>query len=62
MRAALLLIGLMVAGNTGAQTTDTSRFFKWYDYNFTEPEEFVIKNILVEESDNKPIQKSLVVV
>lgn len=58
----LILLAFMVFGGLCAQSTDTSRFYKWYAYNFTEPQEFVIKNILVEEAENKPIQKSLVVV
>ena len=63
MRKALLYILLwLVFNGTTAQTADTSKFYNWYAYNFTEPEEFVIKNILVEEAENKPIQKSLVVV
>lgn len=63
MRRILLLIILVsVFSGIGAQTADTGRFYNWYAYNFTEPQEFVIKNILVEEAENKPIQKSLVVV
>jgi outer membrane protein insertion porin family len=62
MRWGLLFLSLIFIEAATAQTVDTSRFYRWYAYNFTEPEEFVIKNILVEEAENKPIQKSLVVV
>ncbi|MBM3400254.1 MAG: outer membrane protein assembly factor BamA [Bacteroidetes bacterium] len=63
MRNAILtILALLVCHGTTAQNTDTSRFYRWYTYNFTESQEFVIKNILVEEAENKPIQKSLVVV
>ena len=63
MKKYLLTIALgLLLLPISAQQTDTARFFNWYAYNFTEAQEFVIKNILVEEAENKPIQKSLVVV
>lgn len=43
------------------QTSDTGRYYKYYEYNFIEPEEFTIRNILVEEVNNKPIPRSLVI-
>lgn len=44
-----------------AQTPETGRYFKYFDYNFIEPAEFTIKQILVEEVNNKPMQRGLVV-
>lgn len=53
---------LAVFAASFARPNDTGRYYTWYKYDFTEPKEYIIKNILVEEADNKPIQKALVVV
>jgi outer membrane protein insertion porin family len=52
----------LFAAVTSAQTFDPGRTFTYYPYDFVTPKDYVIKNILVEEANNKPIQKALVVI
>ena len=56
----IVLFNLFWSGR--AQTAEKERYFNYYQYNFDEPQEYVIKSIQAEEADNKPIQKALVVV
>lgn len=58
----LLIFAAAVASSAFSQSAETGRNYDYYKYNFDEPQEFVIKSILAEEADNKPIQKALVVV
>jgi len=52
----------LYAAVSSAQTSDPGRTFTYYPYDFVTPKDYVIKNILVEEANNKPIQKALVVI
>lgn len=44
-----------------AQNRDTGRYYQYFEYDFIEPAEFTIRQILVEEVNNKPMQRGLVV-
>ncbi|MBL7810651.1 MAG: outer membrane protein assembly factor BamA [Bacteroidetes bacterium] len=61
-RLLLLLLTSVVPLFSFAQGTVKDSLYTWFSYNFTEPGEYTIRNILVEEVDKKPVQKALVVI
>lgn len=58
-----LLILVLTCARLGAQliSLDSNRVYAPFEYNYLAPEEFTIKSIQVEEANNKPIQRGLVV-
>lgn len=62
MKKFLLFLLIATASLAGFSQSDTGRSYSYYEYNFSEPAEYTIKNILVEESANKPVAKAMVVI
>ena len=61
MKKVLLILQFFIIALANAQYNDSAKLYKTYEYNFAVPAQYLITDILVEESNNKPIQKSLVV-
>ena len=63
MRKLLFVIQFLLLGSAAAQFKDSgkSKPYGTYSYNFESPQKYLVKDILVEESNGKPIQKALVV-
>ena len=61
MKKVLLILQFFIIALANAQYNDSAKLYKTYEYNFAVPAQYLITDILVEVSNNKPIQKSLVV-
>jgi len=62
MRKLLFIIQLFLLSTAIAQTDTTkAKLYDNFDYNFEDPQKYLITDILVEESNGKPVQKALVI-
>ncbi len=58
----LVLFSVGIAASAKTNGIDTGRYYSLFEYNFIEPVALKIKGIQVEEANNKPIQKSVVII
>jgi len=57
-----LVLSLAKGLHAEKNTLDTGRYYTLFEYNFVDPASYKIKNIQVEEANNKPISKSVIVI